>query len=74
MRVLFGLMLGVLLTIGGAYVHDHWNSPPSATTGGSSSPLAQRKMVNWDVVDENLRIVRRRAHEMWTKLSHKVAS
>jgi len=29
--------------------------------------------VNWDVVDDNLRIVRHRAYEMWTRLSQKMA-
>ena len=40
MRMFFGIILGVLITIGGAYIHD-LNTGPTSTTA---------KMVNWDVV------------------------
>ena len=70
MRVLFGIVLGALLTIGVAFVHDSW-SPP-ATTGATVTD--QRAMVNWDVVGDNLRRVGQRAREAWTTLSQKVAS
>jgi hypothetical protein len=66
MRVLFGMILGAVLTVGGAFLYDNWAAGPART-------VEQRPMVNWDVVDENWRIVRQRAREAWTKLSHKVA-
>jgi hypothetical protein len=73
MRVLFGMILGALLTVGFAYVHDHWSNTP--TTTGSRAPVVEHQnMVNWDVVEENWRTVRQRARETWTTLSHKVSS
>jgi hypothetical protein len=69
MRMLFGMVLGALLTVGAAFFHDTWNAGASANTAPSAE---QRPMVNWDVVDENWRVVRQRAREAWTTLSHKV--
>jgi hypothetical protein len=74
MRVFFGMILGVCLTFGVAFVHDTWNGGPTSTTTGSDSTLAQRQMVNWDVVGENWRVVKQRARETWSTLSHKVSS
>lgn len=71
MRVLFGMILGALLTVGVAFVHDNWSSNSSITTGSSSS-LADARMVNWDVVGANWRIVKDRARDTWTMLSQKV--
>lgn len=69
MRMLLGMIVGAVLTVGGAFLYDNWT--PRAS---SASTLEQRPMVNWDVVDENWRVVRQRARETWTKLSHKVTS
>jgi hypothetical protein len=78
MRLLFGIILGVALTVGVAFVSDTWATGPSSnvsTTNGSASATAEhRNMVNWDVVSDNMRIVRERARETWTKLSQKVSS
>jgi hypothetical protein len=74
MRVLFGMLLGVMLTIGAAFVSDTWTSGPPATNGSATAAVERHTMVNWDVVGENLRIVRQRAREAWTKLSHMVTS
>jgi len=74
MRVLFGIILGVMLTIGVAFISDTWTSGPATTTGSASAAVERHTMVNWDVVGENLRIVRERAREAWSKLSHKVTS
>ena len=67
MRLLLGMILGALLTVGVAFVHDSWKTGASA-----SQTVEQRPMVNWDVVDQNWRVVRQRAREAWTALSHKV--
>ena len=69
MRMLFGMILGALLVVGVAFAVDNWTAPASAN--GASE---HRVMVNWDVVSDNLRVVRRHAQEMWTKLSQKAAS
>ncbi len=42
MRVFLGIVLGVLLTIAAAYVHD--------LTAGPGSSAASQTLVNWDVV------------------------
>ena len=73
MRVLFGIILGVILTIGVAFISDSWTNGPA--TSGSLEPgmVEHRTMVNWDVVGDNVRIVSQRAREAWSKLSHKVS-
>ena len=50
MRVLFGIILGVMLTFGIAYIYDLRNAP--VETIGASHTLAQRNMVNWNVVSQ----------------------
>lgn len=60
MRVLFGLVLGVLVTIGGAWLHD-----TSATTGAS----AERPMVNWDVVGRNFDQLTARLRGEWRRIA-----
>jgi hypothetical protein len=46
MRVLLGIILGGVLTVGGAYLYDSHN-----TLAGANAPASvQRPMVNWDVV------------------------
>ena len=70
MRVLFGMILGALLTVGVAFVHDNWSSNSALSVlVGSRCP-----MVNWDVVGANWRIVKDRARDTWTMLSQKVQS
>jgi hypothetical protein len=71
MRLLFGMILGVALTVGVAYFHD--SGTASTSTTGSSTTLSQRNMVNWDVVGYNLQHVRQRMHETWTSLSQKMS-
>jgi hypothetical protein len=68
------MILGALLTVGVAFVHDNWSSNSSSTTTGSASSLADARMVNWDVVGANWRIVKDRARDTWTMLSQKVQS
>jgi hypothetical protein len=77
MRVFFGMILGAMLTLGLAFVHDNWRSDPTTattTTTGSASPTtAHRNMVNWDVVDDNWRAFRQRMQATWAALSQKVS-
>jgi len=74
MRVLFGMILGVALTLGVAFISDTWTTGPTTTSGSGSAVAEHRQMVNWDVVGDNFRIARERAREAWSKLSQKVAS
>jgi hypothetical protein len=64
MRVLIGILLGVILTVGGAYLYDSHN----AVTASNASGL-QRPMVNWDVVSSNWNRLTERARAEWTRLA-----
>ena len=59
MRFIFGLIIGCLLTVGGAYVSDKVSS---------STPDA-KPMVNWDVVAKNWDRVTTLARESWKKIT-----
>jgi hypothetical protein len=67
------MILGAALTVGVAYVYDSRVGAPS-TTGSASGTVEHRQMVNWDVVGVNLRLVRKRAQEAWSTLTHKITS
>lgn len=67
------MILGAFLTVGVAYFSDHWASEPVTTTGSSAPVAKHRPMVNWDVVDENWRVVRLRVESAWNTLAHKMA-
>ena len=73
MRVLFGILLGVALTISAAFISDTWATGPSTTNGSDAAATEHRKMVNWDVVGDNTRIARERFRDAWSKISHKIA-
>jgi hypothetical protein len=64
MRVLFGIILGILLTIGGAYLYDSHNA---VTTAGANG--LQRPMVNWDVVGNKWNRLTDRARAEWVRLA-----
>src|SRR5258707_8548445 len=74
MRVLFGIILGVALTVSVAFISDTWTTGPTTTTGSGSAVVEHRPMVNWDVVGDNMRVAQERAREAWMKLSHKITS
>ena len=50
MRLFLGIIIGVFLTIGFAYVYDASTTLPSEPTAQMSGE--QRPMMNWDVVSE----------------------
>jgi hypothetical protein len=60
MRVLIGIILGAVLTVGGAYLYDSHH----ALVAG-----AQRPMVNWDVVNTKWDHLTERARAEWTRLT-----
>ncbi len=77
MRLIFGMILGIVLTVGGAFLHDNWPVTGATAPAAGEPPPAvteQRAMVNWDVVGENWRRVRLQVREAWTTLSHKINS
>ncbi len=57
MRRIFWIIIGCLLTVGGAYVID------------MKSPTGAKQMVNWDVVAANLDRVTASARERWKKIT-----
>jgi hypothetical protein len=58
MRVLFGIVLGSALTVGGVYVADHKTGPDGA-----------RAMVNWDVVAKNVDEIATMARDSWRRIT-----
>ena len=61
MRLFFGIILGVMITIGGAYIHD-LSAEPASTTG---------KMVNWDVVSARWASVTGQVRQMTSQVQNK---
>ena len=66
MRVLIGIVLGVLLTVGAAYLYD---SHYAVTTANASS---QRPMVNWDVVGQKLAVLTEDARQKWNEFTRQM--
>jgi hypothetical protein len=62
MRTLFAFILGIAVTIGGAYIYDTF----LAGSGANARP-----MVNWDVVKDTASSVVESAHSQWNKLTSK---
>lgn len=66
MRLLLGMILGAVLTVGFAYYYDsmHTSSVPAAGNN--------RTMVNWDVVESNWNDFKIKAQSGWTELKARV--
>lgn len=62
MRLIPGIILGILITIGTAYVHDSWTSEPGAAT-------EEQRMVNWDVVHRNFHDMGVNIAAEWNRLT-----
>jgi hypothetical protein len=67
MRLVLGVILGIFLTVGGAYVYDASTTHPSETTAQTST--GQRPMVNWDVVSLNWQGWTTHVRNSWNKLA-----
>ena len=65
MRVMVGIILGGVLTVGGAYLYDSRNAMTAANTPAS----VQRSLVNWDVVGTKWDRLTERARAEWTRLA-----
>ena len=59
MRMLLGIIIGGLLTVGGAYVAD----------SVSSKDATAKPMVNWEVVGKNMEALTALARETWKKVT-----
>ena len=67
MRLFLGILLGVFITIAGAYIYDSMTVGTAATAPGSRTEVV-RPMVNWDVVDQNWRAFTERVRHAWNRL------
>ena len=67
MRLLLGIIVGVFLTVGFAYLYDASTTQPFASTPQAS--VVQRPMVNWDVVSVDWQRWSTSARNTWNKLA-----
>jgi len=67
MRLLLGIILGGLLTVGGAYLYDNHNAMAAA----NAKAQAQRPLVNWDVVGTKWGRLSARARDEWNRYASK---
>lgn len=65
MRVLLGIILGAVLTIGGAYLYDSHN----ALSAANATAELSRPMVNWDVVGTKWQHLTERARAEWNRVA-----
>jgi hypothetical protein len=85
MRVLLGVILGVLLTIAVAYINDHVAAGSSVTTAEvvttdakgqpvktTTDTTTWKPWVNWDAVDSDWRGFTVRARHTWNQLAAKI--
>jgi hypothetical protein len=63
MRFVLGIVVGAILVIGVAYIHDASIDP--------AKDVGSRAMVNWDVVSESLRGLNAWLHDEWAWLDEK---
>ena len=63
MRLILGIILGGLITVGAAYVYDSAHAPATATAA------AARPLVNWDVVATKWNGLTTRARSEWTRIA-----
>ena len=65
MRVLLGIMLGAILTVGAAYLYDSHHALEAANAPAS----AQRPLVNWDVVGTKWQHLTVSARSEWYRVA-----
>jgi hypothetical protein len=63
MRMFFGIILGIVLTIAAAYVYDSIRN----TSGAEGT--AERPVVNWDVVNHGIKAVSSTVQGGWARLT-----
>lgn len=63
MRTFFGIIVGICLTVGTAYVADTMRTAPDAA-GATARP-----MVNWDVVSHNMQDLSSSVQTGWARLT-----
>jgi hypothetical protein len=61
MRLLLGMILGSLLTVGAAYISDQREDPANA-----------HPMVNWEVVEQKLAVLTADAKQKWDEFTRQM--
>jgi hypothetical protein len=64
MRLLLGIILGGILTVGGAYLYDSHHGLTSESVARTERPL-----VNWDVVGTKWDRLTQRARTEWNRIA-----
>jgi len=67
MRLLTGIVLGAVLTVGGAYLYD---SHGAALAPDAPASAQERPLVNWDVVAVKWSQLATRARAEWHRLAN----
>ncbi len=67
MRLLLGIILGIILTIGVAYLHDASASGPPKAAGQTS--VEQQPIVNWDVLGRKWQSLTLGVRNTWNNLA-----
>ena len=70
MRFILGIVVGVFLTIGFAYLSDASRAP---STNGSAQASVERPMVNWDVVNRDWQNFTSGVRSAWNKLNARLS-
>ena len=63
MRMFFGIIVGIILTIGAAFVSDRIRN----TSGGEGT--FERPVVNWDVVNHGVKALSATVQGGWARLT-----
>lgn len=63
-----GIILGVILTILGAYIHDSMVTGPAVT--GQTPSTQSQQLVNWTVAGQRWTSLKSSAKDTWAKLQH----
>ncbi len=65
MRLIIGIILGIALTVGGAFISDTLR-PAAGSDGVEAKP-----MVNWDVVGQKCKNVSTELQDAWNRLTNR---
>src|SRR5439155_16758441 len=68
MRVFLGVLLGIFITIAGAYVYDSVTAGPVPATTQVPTGDVNQPIVNWDVVNNGWRIFTDPVRHTWNRL------
>ncbi len=71
MRLFLGILLGVFITIAGAYIYDSMTAGPATASTQASPGDVNKPMVNWDVVNRDWRQLTDRLRHTWNRLTER---